>query len=304
MTSTDVVEPATVAPAASPTIYAAEPGLRVDAAARSSGFRPAVVLAVLFLLLLVAAALFPGALATHDPLAVNVRNGLALPSAQHLLGTDESGRDVYSRLIYGARPSLIMGFGATALGLVGGVALGLLAGMAPRVLDGAVMRVVDCVIAIPDLLLALIVITLVGAGTSSAMLAVGVAAIPGSARIIRAQTHAVKNAPYVEAASTLGLSRLTVVRRHVLPNAFRPLIPITTLRVGGAISAGAGLSFLGLGAQPPAAEWGSMISTGRSFLDNAPWLVMAPALAVTLTVLALGTVGRELKRRSEGRAIS
>jgi peptide/nickel transport system permease protein len=302
--TTDVVEPATMTPEAVPTLYATEPGLRVRATGRRSRVQPALILAVVFLLLLIAAALFPAALAPYDPLQVNVRNGLAPPSAEHLLGTDESGRDVLSRLIYGARPSLIMGFGATAIGLVGGVALGLFAGMAPRLLDGAVMRIVDCVIAIPDLLLALIVITLVGAGTSSAMLAVGVASIPGSARIIRAQTHAVKNSPYVEAASTLGLSRLTVVRRHVLPNAFRPLIPVTTLRVGGAIAAGAGLSFLGLGAQPPAAEWGSMISTGRSFLDNDPWLVMAPALAVTLTVLALGTVGRELKRRSEGRAVS
>ena len=258
---------------------------------------------IVFLAALLLCWVAPGVIAPHDPLDVDLAAILAPPSAAHLLGTDEAGRDVLSRLIHGAGASLSIGFGATVVGLIGGCFLGIIAGLGPRIIDTIVMRLVDCLVAVPDILLALIVISLAGGGTFNVLLAVGVASIPGYARIIRAQAHQVKVAPYIESARTLGLSWGQVASRHVLPNAFRPLVPVIALRIGGAIGAGAGLSFLGLGAQPPAAEWGAMISTGRNFLVNDPFLVLWPALAVTLTVLAVSVVSTALKRRMEGRAL-
>jgi peptide/nickel transport system permease protein len=271
---------------------------------RRRTLRPGVALAVLFLAFLVLAAVVPGLLATHGPLD---GTGIDLPflgalSPGHPLGTDDVGRDTYSRLVYGARPSLLMGLGATAIGVAGGTLLGLVAGLGNRWVETVVMRLVDILLAIPDLLLALVVIALLGAGSVDALIAVGVAAVPNYARIVRAQTRVVRRSPYVEAASTLGLGRLTVIRRHVLPNAIRPLLVLATLGVGSAIGVGASLSFLGLGAKPPAAEWGSMLSTGIQYLSSAPGQVVFPALTVTATVLAITVAGRALKRRSEGRA--
>ncbi|MGO1307379.1 MAG: ABC transporter permease [Microbacterium gubbeenense] len=263
--------------------------------------RATLVASVIFLALLAVCWAAPGFVAPHDPLAVDLGAVLAPPSLAHPLGTDDAGRDVLSRLIHGAGASLSIGFGATLVGVVGGCVLGVIAGLGPRLLDGVIMRAVDCLVAIPDILLALIVISLAGGGTMNVLLAVGVASIPGYARIIRAQTHQVKVAPYIESARTMGVSWTFVAWHHVLPNAFRPLVPVVALRVGGAIGAGAGLSFLGLGAQPPSAEWGAMISSGRNFLANDPFLVLWPALAITLTVLAVSVVSVALKRHLEGR---
>ncbi|MGO3661174.1 ABC transporter permease [Microbacterium gubbeenense] len=265
--------------------------------------RATLVASVIFLALLAVCWAAPGFVAPHDPLAVDLGAVLAPPSLAHPLGTDDAGRDVLSRLIHGAGASLSIGFGATLVGVVGGCVLGVIAGLGPRLLDGVIMRAVDCLVAIPDILLALIVISLAGGGTMNVLLAVGVASIPGYARIIRAQTHQVKVAPYIESARTMGVSWTFVAWHHVLPNAFRPLVPVVALRVGGAIGAGAGLSFLGLGAQPPSAEWGAMISSGRNFLANDPFLVLWPALAITLTVLAVSVVSVALKRHLEGRIL-
>ena len=273
-------------------------------AKRSVRVKVTLIASIVFLAALLVCWVAPGLVAPYDPLEVDLAAILAKPSAAHLLGTDEAGRDVLSRLIHGAGASLSIGFGATIVGLIGGCFLGIIAGLGPRFLDAIVMRLVDCLVAVPDILLALIVISLAGSGTFNVLLAVGVASIPGYARIIRAQAHQVKVAPYIESARTLGLSWGQVASRHVLPNAFRPLVPVIALRIGGAIGAGAGLSFLGLGAQPPAAEWGAMISTGRNFLVNDPFLVLWPALAVTLTVLAVSVVSTALKRRMEGRALA
>jgi peptide/nickel transport system permease protein len=254
-----------------------------------------------FLLVLVVVAVAPELFAHQDPIAVTLGDVLSPPSPQHWLGTDDAGRDEFSRLVFGARTSLGIGFGATLIGVIGGTILGLLAGLSGRATDGLVMRAVDCLVAVPDILLAMIVITVAGTGTANALIAIGIAGIPGYARVVRAQTHHVRVAPFVESARLLGISSFTVATRHVLPNAFRPLIPVVALRIGAAIGAGAGLSFLGLGAQPPQPEWGAMIASGRNFLASDPLLVMWPALLVTLTVLATGTVGRAIKQRLEGR---
>jgi peptide/nickel transport system permease protein len=261
-----------------------------------------VALAALFVAFLVLASLFPDLIAPGDPFEGSAREAFLAPSAVHWFGTDENGRDVLVRLVHGARASVVMGLAATVIGLGGGVALGLAAGLGRRLLDGLLMRVVDVLLAFPDLLLALVIITFWGQGLLNAIVAVGVASIPRYARLVRAQTAKVKSAPYVEAALTLGIRRSTVVWRHVLPNAIKPVLLLATIGVGGKIAAGASLSFLGFGAPPPSPEWGAMLAVGRNFLSNAPWLVAAPALAITLTVVSITAVGRTLTRVSEGRA--
>jgi peptide/nickel transport system permease protein len=266
-------------------------------------FRPGLALAVLYLLVLLVAAVAPELLAHQDPLGIGADPGFLPPfaSAGHLFGTDQDGRDVFSRMIYGARSSLEMGLGATAIGVAGGTFLGLLAGLGTRFTEGLVMRLIDVVLAIPDLLLALVVITLLGSGTVDALVAVGVAGVPYYARLVRAQTHVVRRSAYVEAARALGQRRWTVIRRHVLPNAVKPLAVLATIGVGTAIGVGASLSFLGLGAKPPAPEWGSMLATGVQYLANDWFLAFYPAVAITLTVIAVTVTGRAIKRRSEGR---
>ncbi len=268
---------------------------------RRIALRPGLWLALAFLFLLAVAALAPGLLTSQDPLGIANVGAFAPPSPEHLFGTDQSGRDVFARIIFGARSSLIMGLGATGIAVVAGTAIGLTSGLAPRFVEGAIMRFIDVVLSIPDLLLALVVITLLGTGTVNALFAVAIASIPYYARMVRAQTHVVRRSAYVEAAHSLGLSRWTVVHRHVLPNAFKPLVVFATVGIGNAIGAGASLSFLGLGTKPPAPEWGNMLSLGIQYISN-DWLMVAiPGIAITLTVLSVTVAGRELKRRSEGR---
>ncbi|MNR90288.1 putative D,D-dipeptide transport system permease protein DdpC [compost metagenome] len=263
--------------------------------------RPGLVLAVLFILLLIVATLQPSLLTSQDPLAASAREAFRAPSAAHWLGTDENGRDVWARLIYGVQPSLVMGLAATAIGLSIGIAMGLFAGLGHRIVDNFLMRLIDVLLAFPDLLLALVIITFWGQGLLNTVVAVGMASVPRYARLVRAQTHSVRNAQYVEAAITLGLRRSTVIFRHVLPNAIKPVLILATIGIGGKIAAGAALSFLGFGAPPPSPEWGSMLSVGRNFLSNAWWLVAAPGVAVTLTVVSITALGRELLLRSEGK---
>lgn len=265
--------------------------------------RPELLLAAIYVVLLILAVAVPYWLAPYDPLDASARLAFQPPGGVHWLGTDENGRDVLSRLVHGVRPSLFMGLAATALGLALGTLLGLLAGLGPRWLDGAVMRGIDVLLAFPDLLLALVIITFFGLGTANLILAVGIAGIPRYARLVRAQTLNVRNSGYVEAALTLGQSQLAVVLRHILPNAMKPVLILAIIGIGGTITAGAALSFLGFGAPPPAPEWGAMLAVGRSFLANAPWLVAWPALIITFTVVAISAIGRELLRRSGGKPL-
>jgi peptide/nickel transport system permease protein len=268
---------------------------------RPRALRPGLVLTGVFLTVVVAAALAPGWLAPHDPLAVGADGAFLPPGAGHLLGTDETGRDVLSRLIYGARASLTMGLGATGIALVCGSLIGLAAGLGNRFVEGLLMRLVDVTLSVPELLFALVVITLLGSGTTNALFAVAVASIPSYARMVRAQTHIVRRSTYVEAAVTLGLPQWRIIARHILPNAAKPVLVLATIAVGTAISAGAALSFLGLGAKPPAPEWGDMLSLGMQYISNDWLLVVIPGATITLTVLSITVLGRELRRRSEGR---
>lgn len=266
--------------------------------------RPAVsvtlAVAAVFLILLLVAAVAPWLLAPGDPLAADSRLAFLAPDALHWLGTDENGRDVLTRLVHGVQPSLIMGLSATALALTLGASLGLAAGLGGRFADMVIGRFLDTLMAFPEMLLALVVITFWGQGMLNAIVAVGIAAVPRNARMVRAQTQMVRRSGYVEAARTLGLDPARLIWRHILPNALKPLLVLAPMSVGSNIAAGAALSFLGFGAPPPAPEWGAMLSIGRNFIATSWWLVAAPAAAITLTVLAITCVGRAAIRHSEG----
>ncbi|WNB86785.1 ABC transporter permease [Cellulomonas sp. ATA003] len=305
--STSVLTPPATAGAGSgstggpaPTTAPAPPSSRPLRTARRLRVPPSVVLAALALLVIVAAAVFPEALAPHDPLAVDPSQTLAAPSAAHPLGTDENGRDVLSRIVHGTRNSLLLGFGAITIGLVAGTVLGLLAGLGNRWVDAVLMRTMDVGLAFPELLLALVVIAIAGGGTRNALLAIGIASTPSYARLVRAQTLGVRRAGYVEAARATGLSESAVVVRHVLPNAVKPVLVLATIGVGTATVAGAALSFLGLGTTPPTPEWGSMLSTARNFIELSWWYGLFPGLAITVLVLSTSVLGRHLQRRAEG----
>lgn len=247
-------------------------------------------------------ALWPGLLTWQDPLEADRSLILAPPQWGHILGTDEIGRDVYTRIVYGARASLFLGIGAVLLSLTVGAVLGLLAGLGRKPVSVVVMRLTDIGAAFPELLLAILIIALFGGGIVNATLAIGVAGIPYYVRVIRAEALRVRHSTYIEAARGLGLSRSRVLLRHTLPNSLRPVLVIATIGLGGATLAGAGLSFLGLGSAPPLPEWGSMLSNARSFLTIGWWAAVFPGLAITLFVVSTTVIGRRLQKNSEGRA--
>ena len=256
------------------------------------------LLAALVLIFLVVAAIVPQLLATHDPLGIAPAEAFHAPSLAHWFGTDESGRDVYSRVIYGARSSLLIGVSATAIGLALALLFGAAAGLGSKPVDFTVSRVLEVLFAFPGLLLALLFITIFGVGVVTSTIAVGLATAPGYARIIRSQIIAIKNSGYIEAATILGRSRVVTFRRNILPNVAWPLLALATLGVGQAIVWASALSFLGLGAVPPAAEWGAMLSAGRTYITNAGWLTLFPGLFVVLSAASATILGQSIQRRN------
>ncbi|MDP9845565.1 ABC transporter permease [Streptosporangium lutulentum] len=270
-------------------------------ATRGHGAAPGLILPLLFLAVAAVAALAPGLLTGVDPLAADPLHALAGPGAGHWFGTDHLGRDVLARVVHGAGHSLSIGAAAILLATGAGTLLGILAGLFPRYLDELLSRLFDVLATFPELLLALMVIAITGPGTGNVILAIGVAQIPNYARVVRAQTFVVRRSGYVEQAVTFGLSRPVLVLRHVLPNVLGPLPVLATIGMGTAVIATSGLSFLGMGPQPPSPEWGSMLSEARDYLRVAPWTALFPGLAVTLTVISLTLAGRRLQRRFEGR---
>lgn len=288
-------------PAATPELAVTRATARTVLPVLPGGFSIGFWLAALYLALAVVAAIAPGLLAPADPLSTDTSAVLQPPSLLHWAGTDEAGRDLLSRLVFGARPALLLGVCATLIAVVAGSAIGVLAGVGNRVLDAALMRITDVSLAFPELLLALLIISVFGGGIVNTILAIGLAGIPSYARLVRAQTIAVRTAPYVEAARGIGLSPWAIAVHHVLPNAVRPVLVLATIGVGTATLAGAALSFLGLGVAPPTPEWGSMLSVSRNFLSLAWWYGVLPGLTVTGLVISATTVGRALQRRLEGR---
>lgn len=260
-----------------------------------------VVLAALALALIVLAAVFPIWWTGQSPLETDAAAVLQPPSSAHFFGTDQSGRDVFSRVIHGARYSLFVGFGATVIALSLGVLIGVGAALAPKVLAAGLSRAIDVLMAFPEFLLALLVIAIVGTGEASIPIAVALAALPAYARVARSETLVVVEAGYIRAARSLGVSPVAVLAKHVVPNILGPLLVMATIGVGTAIVTAAGLSFLGLGPQPPTPEWGIILSEGRNFLATAWWIALFPGLAIVATVISVSTVGRYLRSVNEVR---
>ena len=245
----------------------------------------AVILAIV---LLAAAAPL---LAPFNPDQLATGRRLSYPSAAHLLGTDEFGRDIYSRLLYGARLTLYIGVVAVGIGLVSGVTIGAISAYAGGWLGGLLMRAIDLLYTFPDILIALGLVAFLGPNLTNAMIAVGISAIPYYARVTYGVVLSERQKTYVDAAQVVGAGHARVILRHLLPNVLPPMIVVASLGFSAAVLSAAALSFLGLGAQPPAAEWGLMLSTGRNYITRAPWLVIAPGIAIFVTVMAFNMLG-------------
>ena len=258
-------------------------------------------LGVVVMLLAIVAALFAPVISPYDPLKQDLGNTLARPDRSHLMGTDNVGRDVLSRMVWGTRVSLMAGFGSVALAMVTGGLLGLLAGYAGGRADGLVMRVMDAVLSFPPLVLALALGAVLGAGITGVVIALGVVYTPTFARLMRGQVLTITARDYVEAARALGAPGWRVAWHHVLPNAAAPIVIQASLSVAFAILAEASLSFLGLGIQPPGASWGSMINAGRGYLQQAPWIVFWPGAALFVTVVGLNFVGDAVREALDPR---
>lgn len=257
--------------------------------------RPGFSLALLIVLFALVSALLPGLLSSFDPYATSPADKLTAPNLVHWFGTDELGRDLYTRVVYGSSLSVQAALLAVGIALVGGLGLGVLSGFAGGRIDAVIMRLIDVLLALPGLLLALAIVTAIGFGTIPVAIAVGVGIIPGFARTTRAEVLRVKTLPYVEAARLGGASWGRTLLRHILPNAWGPVAVLATLDFGAAILATAGLSFLGFGAAPPAAEWGTLIANGRHFLITAPWVSLLPGLFVVAVVFSLNHIARTLE---------
>jgi len=250
----------------------------------------AAVLALVVLIALVAPFISP-----YDPLKQDLVNARLDPSVEHLLGTDDLGRDVLSRVIYGSRVSLIAGLASVAIGVVVGSLLGLVAGFSGGLADSLVMRLVDAVLAFPGLVLALALGAVMGAGLFGVVIALGVVYTPTFARLMRGQVLSIREREFVAAARVIGSPAWRIVAKHVLPNVATPIVIQASLSIAFAILAEASLSFLGLGVPPPTPSWGGMINQGRGYLQQAPWIVFGPGAALFVTVLGLNFVGDAIR---------
>lgn len=256
--------------------------------------KPGLLVSAAVLLLVLLAVAVPSLFATHSPLDGVAAQKLLPPSAEHWFGTDHLGRDVYSRVVYGARLSVAAAGLAVLIGVAVGAVVGLIAGAVGGKTDFLIMRVVDVFIAVPGILLALIVVASLGFGPWSVAVGVALGAAGSFARVMRSQVLRVRNEEYVEAAGALGVRRGTVLATHVLPNASRPVISMAALEMGTAILSVSALSFLGFGPQPPTPEWGSLVASGREFVATAPWLSILPGVVIVAVVLAVNRVAQQI----------
>ncbi|WP_404454256.1 nickel transporter permease [Oceanobacillus kapialis] len=253
------------------------------------------LIGVIIIALLVLTAIFAPVIATHNPTDQDIVNRYQAPSSEHLLGTDELGRDIFSRIVHGTRISIQIGVIAVGISLIIGVFLGGVAGYFGRWIDQIVMRFIDIMMAFPSILMAIALVAVLGPSLQNAMIAVGIVGIPQFARIVRSAVLSIKENEYIEAAKSIGAKHGRILIQHVLPNCVAPIIVQTTLGIGTAILDAAGLSFLGLGAQPPTPEWGAMLSDGRAAIQNAPWVVAFPGLAIFFVVLGFNLFGDGLR---------
>lgn len=249
--------------------------------------------AIVLVLLLVA--LFAPQLATHDPRTMTRADRLQPPSSSHYLGTDEFGRDIFSRIVYGSRVTLRIGVISVGISLFAGGLIGLVSGYTGGWVDLLVMRFIDIMMAFPAILLAMAIVAVLGPGLENTMIAVGIASVPGTARVVRSSTLVVREQVYVEAANAVGASHLGIMMRHILPNVAAPIVVLVTLQFPAALLSAAALGFIGLGAQPPTPEWGAMLVAARTYLRRAPWMANMPGLAIMLTVLGFNLIGNAVR---------
>ncbi|MBL7071260.1 MAG: ABC transporter permease [Candidatus Omnitrophica bacterium] len=256
-----------------------------------------VLFGVVVILFMFIVALFAPVLATHDPLELDLSADVRLqpPSAEHIFGTDDMGRDLFSRMVYGARISLSVGFIAVAIMLVIGVTLGVIAGYYGKWVDTLIMRLVEIMMCFPRFYLILMILAFLGPSIIYVMIVIGLTSWTGLTRLVRAEFLSLREREYAIAAKALGASDMRIAFRHILPNALAPVFVSITLSLGGAILLESGLSFLGLGVQIPTPSWGNIISTGRFYIDSAWWLTVIPGLSILLTVLSFYLVGEGLR---------
>jgi peptide/nickel transport system permease protein len=253
------------------------------------------LIGAIFLLTMFAIAVLAPALAPYDPREQSLLKRLASPSSEYRLGTDELGRDELSRLIWGARNSLFIGFAGTAGGLVLGTVVGLLAGFFGGWFDTLIMRLIDIMYAFPGILLAILIVAIVGPSIFNLIVVLAIWGTPTLSRIVRSSVLMLKNEEFVQAAVAIGSSRTRIIARHLLPNCVGPIIVYATLGLADALLTTASLGFLGLGVQPPSPEWGTMLSVGRNYLREAPHLMVFPGLLILLTVISLNLIGDALR---------
>nr|WP_233614297.1 ABC transporter permease [Leucobacter edaphi] len=252
-----------------------------------------------FLVLAAVAIAAPRILAPGDPLGISPVDAFTPPTLSHPFGTDESGRDVLTRVIHGASASIGIGAAATAIGIGIGAVLGAAAALGPRVLDAALGRLFEVLFALPTLVVALLLIAVIGGGTTAAVIAIGLSTIPGYARMLRASIRGVASSGYVEYARLDGVGRAAILVRHIAPNALWPLVSAATLGIAQAVVWVSALGFLGLGTAPPSPEWGAMLNSGRVYLASAWWMTLGPGLALVATAAALTVLGRRFANRRQ-----
>jgi peptide/nickel transport system permease protein len=262
-----------------------------------------VVIGGTIFLLLVLVAIFAPVIAPENPIEQNYGATLRPPSREHLMGTDNFGRDIFSRVVFGTRISLRVGLISVGIAAAIGIPLGLVAGYYGGLIDSVAMRLVDVMLAFPGILLAFVIVAVLGSSLTNLMIAIGIGSIPGFARLIRGQVLATRALSYVEAARVIGARDPRIVGRHILPNVASPIIVYGTLKVATAILAGASLSFLGLGVQRPTPEWGVMLADGRNFLQQQWWIAAFPGLAIMVTTLAINLLGDGIRDLHDPRTL-
>jgi len=257
--------------------------------------RKVVLFGLIILIILVLTAIFAPLLAPYNPFQINLKESLQQPSWTHLLGTDLQGRDTLSRLIYGSRTALMVGFGSVLMAGIVGVSLGLIAGYVGGITNMIIMRIMDALMGFPMILLALVIAAVLGSGIHNVIIALSVATLPGYARVMHGLTLTIRENDYILAQEGMGASGIRTMFWHILPNGLPPMIVLITLQLGALILAEAGLSFLGVGIDPTDAAWGAMVADGRRYLLTYPWLSLAPGFAIMLVVFAFNLVGDGLR---------
>ena len=253
------------------------------------------LISLVILVLIAFCAIFAKQLAPYGPYEGSLANIQAKPSAEHILGCDENGRDILSRLIHGAGISLTVGFLAVGISTAISIVIGLFVAYYGRALDAIIMRFLDMIMAFPGVLLAIIFMSVFGKGLNNAIMAITIVGIPGGVRMVRATAMAAKESDYIQAARAIGCNDFVIMFRHILPNIMAPIIVSATMSISGSILSTAALGFLGLGVQPPTAEWGFMLSAGKNYIFTAPHIIMFPGIAIAITVLSFNLFGDGLR---------